>query len=353
MRLPGKKYLVGGMVRDELMGVEANSDRDWVITGATEAEMLDAGFRRIGRSFPVFLHPRTKEEYALARREQKTAPGHAGFEFTTGPEVSIEQDLRRRDLTVNAMARGDDGSLIDPYGGRRDLEAKILRHVSDAFAEDPLRVFRVARFASSFPDFNVAEETNELMRNMQPELIALAPERVWLEYEKSMSSLAPFRFFEVLNDSDCLDPWFDEINIFGLIALLRERWMREMNAVAALGWVSDEESTVAQLAKLKAPGKFVRVARNVAKFGHDLSSLDSASPDDILTLFERCGAFRPGIAFFLLVEAVESCAGVSLQNVLELVETVKNIRLPRLPSAEYGYALREARRAAIESYWSP
>ena len=151
MRLPGKKYLVGGMVRDELMGVEANSDRDWVITGATEAEMLDAGFRRIGRSFPVFLHPRTKEEYALARREQKTAPGHAGFEFTTGPEVSIEQDLRRRDLTVNAMARGDDGSLIDPYGGRRDLEAKILRHVSDAFAEDPLRVFQSGAFCVVVP----------------------------------------------------------------------------------------------------------------------------------------------------------------------------------------------------------
>ena len=132
------------------------------------------------------------------------------------------------------MACDGNGRLIDPYGGRKDLESKKLRHVSDAFAEDPLRVFRVARFAASFPDFSVAEETSDLMREMQPELVELSPERVWIEYEKGMSSLTPFRFFEVLNEAQCVEPWFEDVNVFGLIALLKERWLRELNAIAAL-----------------------------------------------------------------------------------------------------------------------
>ena len=353
MRIPGTIYLVGGAVRDDLLGAEAKkSDRDWVVTGTDEKAMLRAGFKRIGHSFPVYLHPETQEEYALARTERKTAFGHKGFEFSADPEVSIEQDLQRRDLTINAMACDADGRLIDPYGGQKDLEAKILRHVSDAFAEDPLRVFRVARFAATFPEFTVAEETADLMREMQEELRELSPERVWMEYEKGMSSLTPFRFFEVLNEAECVEPWFEEINVFGLIALLKERWLREHNAIAALGWISDEASTVRQLRKLKAPGKFLRLARSVALFGHQLSNLEDASPNDVLTLFERSGAFRPGIAFFLLVEAVETCAGVSLQRVLDLIETVKAIRLPKLPSQEYGFALREARLATIASTWS-
>ena len=172
------------------------------------------------------------------------------------------------------------------------------------------------------------------MREMQPELVELSPERVWIEYEKGMSSLTPFRFFEVLNEAQCVEPWFEDVNVFGLIALLKERWLRELNAIAALGWISDEASTVRQLRKLKAPGKFLRLARSVATFGHQLSNLEDASPNDVLTLFERSGAFRPGIAFFLLIEAVETCAGVSLQKVLDLVEAVKRIRLPKLPSQE-------------------
>ena len=158
-------YLVGGAVRDQLLGRHVR-ERDWVVVGATERDMLGRGFRQVGRDFPVYLHPETGEEYALARTERKQGRGHKGFEWQVGSEVTLEDDLRRRDLTINAMARNPDNGLIDPYGGCNDLASKILRHVSDAFSEDPLRVFRVARFAATFPDFTVEKETAELMRSM-------------------------------------------------------------------------------------------------------------------------------------------------------------------------------------------
>ena len=155
--------MVGGAVRDQLLGRPVN-DRDWVVVGATAQQMLDAGFRPVGRDFPVFLHPRTQEEYALARTERKSAPGYHGFMVHADPSVTLEQDLSRRDLTINAMALRDDGTLIDPHGGARDLQQRVLRHVSEAFAEDPVRILRVARFAARFADFRVAPETLALMR---------------------------------------------------------------------------------------------------------------------------------------------------------------------------------------------
>ncbi|HPM68798.1 MAG TPA: multifunctional CCA tRNA nucleotidyl transferase/2'3'-cyclic phosphodiesterase/2'nucleotidase/phosphatase, partial [Piscinibacter sp.] len=160
-----KVYLVGGAVRDELLGRPAG-DRDWVVVGATPIEMLDAGFVPVGRDFPVFLHPRTHEEYALARTERKTAPGYHGFAFHAAPEVTLEDDLARRDLTINAMAREEDGTLVDPHGGQRDLAGRVLRHVSPAFAEDPVRILRLARFAARFHDFSIAPQTMQLMREM-------------------------------------------------------------------------------------------------------------------------------------------------------------------------------------------
>ncbi|TXI16551.1 MAG: multifunctional CCA tRNA nucleotidyl transferase/2'3'-cyclic phosphodiesterase/2'nucleotidase/phosphatase, partial [Roseateles sp.] len=165
MSIPFQTYLVGGAVRDRLLGL-MGQDRDWVVVGASPQQLLDAGYQPVGKDFPVFLHPQTHEEVALARTERKTAAGYHGFAFHAAPDVTLEQDLARRDLTINAMAEADDGTVIDPYGGRRDLTDRVLRHVSPAFAEDPVRILRLARFAARFADFTVAPETVELMRQM-------------------------------------------------------------------------------------------------------------------------------------------------------------------------------------------
>ncbi|MEL4180710.1 multifunctional CCA addition/repair protein [Roseateles sp. PN1] len=200
-----QSYLVGGAVRDSLLGLP-QSDRDWVVIGADPAAMLAAGFVAVGQDFPVFLHPKTHEEYALARTERKTAPGYRGFAFHAAPEVTLEQDLGRRDLTINAMAQAADGQIIDPYGGQRDLADKVLRHVSPAFAEDPVRILRLARFAARFADFSIAEETTALMREMVAagEVDALVAERVWQEISRGLMEAKPSRMIEVLRDCGAL-----------------------------------------------------------------------------------------------------------------------------------------------------
>ncbi|MDF3035360.1 MAG: cca [Paucimonas sp.] len=192
-------YIVGGAVRDELLGLPVQ-DRDYVVVGATPEQMIALGFTPVGKDFPVFLHPLTHEEHALARTERKTALGYKGFEFFTSPDVTLEEDLARRDLTINAMARDEHGNLIDPFGGRADLLAGIFRHVSPAFAEDPVRILRVARFAARFTGFKVAPETNQLMRNMVDtgEVDALVPERAWQEMARGLMEQKPSRMFEVL-----------------------------------------------------------------------------------------------------------------------------------------------------------
>ena len=215
-----KKYLVGGAVRDALLGLPVH-ERDWVVTGATPEEMAEQGYRPVGKDFPVFLHPQTKEEYALARTERKTARGYRGFAFFAGPEVSLEDDLIRRDLTINAIAQGSDGTLIDPYGGQRDLQEKILRHVSPAFAEDPVRILRIARFATRFAPmgFRVAEETMALMRQMvdDGEADALVPERVWRECERALMHGKPSTFFYTLRECGALARVMPEIDaLFGV-----------------------------------------------------------------------------------------------------------------------------------------
>ncbi len=215
-----KTYLVGGAVRDELLDYPF-SERDWVVVGATPETMEADGFRPVGRDFPVFLHPQTGEEYALARTERKTGRGYKGFHFYTGPEVGLEDDLARRDLTINAMARGEAGELVDPFGGREDLDNRVLRHVSPAFAEDPLRVLRVARFAARYHHlgFVVAAETLGLMRQLavSGELEALTPERVWAELHKALSERSPWVFIEVLRRSGALRVLLPEVDrLFGV-----------------------------------------------------------------------------------------------------------------------------------------
>lgn len=207
-------FLVGGAVRDQLLNYPC-SERDWVVVGATPEQMIAAGFRPVGRDFPVFLHPETQEEYALARTERKSGRGHQGFTFNASPSVTLEEDLARRDLTINAMAQTADGSLVDPYGGQRDLAERVLRHVSAAFVEDPLRVLRVARFASRYAHlgFRIAPETQELMHRIvaEGELNHLSAERVWREVERALGQRSPQVFFAVLADCGALTVWMPEL----------------------------------------------------------------------------------------------------------------------------------------------
>ncbi len=213
-------YLVGGAVRDQLLGIPAR-ERDWVVVGATPQELLDLGYRPVGKDFPVFLHPDTHEEYALARTERKTAPGYHGFSFHAAPEVTLEEDLRRRDLTINAMAQDAQGRLIDPFNGQEDLRQGRLHHVSEAFAEDPVRILRTARFAARFArwGFKVTHGTNRLMRRMVEagEVDALVAERVWQEFQRALGESNPERFIEVLRGCGALARIFPEIDaLFGV-----------------------------------------------------------------------------------------------------------------------------------------
>lgn len=216
--MPLTSYIVGGAVRDGLLGLPIK-DHDHVVVGATPEEMVSLGFRPVGKDFPVFLHPETHEEYALARTERKTARGYKGFAVHATPDVTLEQDLLRRDLTINAMARAEDGTLIDPHGGRADLEARLFRHVSTAFAEDPVRILRVARFAARFPEFTLAPETLELMRDMVAagEVDALVAERVWQELSRGLLEATPSRMFQVLRACGALARLLPEVDaLFGV-----------------------------------------------------------------------------------------------------------------------------------------
>ncbi len=226
-------YLVGGAVRDELLGLPIR-ERDWVVVGARPEDLTSQGYKAVGKDFPVFLHPESREEYALARTERKTGPGYRGFETRFSPDVTLEQDLERRDLTINAIARNpESGALIDPFGGQRDLNERWLRHVSPAFVEDPVRVLRVARFAARFAPlgFRVAPETLALMQEIaaRGELDALVPERVWQETQRALELPAPRRFFEVLREAQALRVIFPEIDaLFGVPQ--PEQWHPEIDA---------------------------------------------------------------------------------------------------------------------------
>jgi tRNA nucleotidyltransferase (CCA-adding enzyme) len=242
-----KIYKVGGAVRDELLGLPVK-DHDYVVVGATPDEMIRQGYKPVGRDFPVFLHPRTHEEYALARTERKTARGYHGFEFHAAPDVTLEQDLARRDLTINAIARDAEGQVIDPYRGAEDLKAGVLRHVSAAFAEDPVRILRVARFAARL-GFGVAPETMQLMRGMarNGEADALVPERVWQEIARGLMETRPSRMFQVLRESGALERVLPELDAL---------WDDGDAAGAAMGALDDAARSGATL-----PARFATPAR--------------------------------------------------------------------------------------------
>src|SRR5437868_8838191 len=262
-------YIVGGAVRDELLGLPVN-DRDWVVVGASPQQLIAAGFLPVGKDFPVFLHPETREEYALARTERKTAAGYHGFVFHAEPNVTLEQDLARRDLTINAMAQDTQGRIVDPFHGQRDLKARVLRHVTTAFREDPVRILRLARFAARFADFSVAPETMQLMREMVEagEVDALVPERVWQELSRGLMEARPSRMFEVLRDCGALARLLPEVDrLWGVPQ--RADYHPEVDTGVHLMMVLDMS------ARLNAP-----LVVRFACLGHDLGK--GTTPADIL-----------------------------------------------------------------------
>ncbi|HNI50185.1 MAG TPA: multifunctional CCA addition/repair protein [Azospira sp.] len=338
-----KVYVVGGAVRDELLNLPVQ-DRDWVVVGATPEEMLAAGFRPVGKDFPVFLHPRTQEEYALARTERKTAPGYAGFAFHAAPDVTLEEDLARRDLTINAMARGDDGVLVDPYGGQADLSARVFRHVGPAFVEDPVRILRLARFAARFTEFTVAPETMALMREMvgNGEVDALVPERVWQELSRGLMETQPSRMFDVLRECGALKRLLPELDrLWGVpqraeyhpeidtgvhvmmvvdtaarrdqelpvrfAALLhdlgkgttpKDEWPRHIAHEARSVKLAE---TVC--ARLKVPADCRDLAVLAARYHGDIHRAEELRPDTIVRLFEKTDALRRPQRFEQLLQA--------------------------------------------------
>jgi tRNA nucleotidyltransferase (CCA-adding enzyme) len=343
-------YLVGGAVRDALLGLPVR-ERDWVVVGGTRAELLRMNYREVGRDFPVFLHPQTHEEYALARLERKIAPGYRGFAVEFGPEVTLDEDLARRDLTINAIAQSPDGTLIDPYGGVRDIESRTLRHVSDAFVEDPVRVLRVARFAARFAPlgFRIAAQTMLMMQSMvaRREVDALVAERVWQETGKALREPSAGIFFEVLRECGALQSIFPEIDaLFGVpqpaqwhpeidtgihtlmvlgqaVALSADTRVRFAALVHDLGkgatpraeWPSHrghEERSVALIealcARLRLPGDYRELAVLVARYHGIVHRAFELKPKTLLQFMERADAFRRPERFADVLLACEADA---------------------------------------------
>lgn len=329
-----KTFLVGGAVRDALLNLPVK-DKDWVVVGATPEAMLEQGYQQVGRDFPVFLHPKSREEYALARTERKNGKGYTGFVTWSAPDVTLEQDLQRRDLTINAIAQTEEGQLFDPYHGQRDIAERTLRHVSAAFNEDPLRVLRVARFAARFAhlNFRIADETQSLMRTMveSGELAALTPERVWKETEKALTSYNPQVYFQVLRDCGALNVLFPEIdNLFGIPA--PAKWHPEIDTgvhtlmtlamAAALSdsievrfatlfhdigkaltppekWPSHHghgpagvPMVAALCQRLRVPNAIRDLALVVTEFHDIVHTIERQSADSLISLFDRIDAWR-------------------------------------------------------------
>jgi len=312
-------YVVGGAVRDALLGLPVQ-DHDWVVVGATPEDMVAKGFRPVGKDFPVFLHPETHEEYALARTERKTAPGYHGFVFHTSPDVKLEDDLVRRDLTVNAMAQGEDGLIVDPYGGQQDLRDRIFRHVSEAFAEDPVRILRLARFAARFPDFRVADATCALMRRMveDGEADALVPERVWQELSRGLMEQAPSRMLAVLRDCGALARILPELDaLWGSDAGMR--LVQAIDRAAARGLPLpvrfavlvrplDTQLIAAVCKRLRVPVDCRDLATMTAREQDNVEQALALDAEALVALFERCDGFRKPERFAQMLQAVDGAA---------------------------------------------
>ena len=397
-------YLVGGAVRDAQLGIP-HRERDWCVVGATPAELEAKGFRRVGKDFPVFLHPETGEEYALARTERKTAPGYHGFDVDYSPTVTLEEDLQRRDLTINAIARDADGNLVDPWGGLDDIERRVLRHVSDAFAEDPVRILRVARFAARFRKlgFTIAEETLGLMRRMVAagEVDALVPDRVWKETESALSGSNVRVFFEVLRECGALRVLYPEVDaLFGVPQ--PKEWHPEIDTGLHVMMVLDQAEALsddlevrfaalvhdlgkgttppsklpshpghetrgckllrAMAERLPVPNACRDLGLLVAEYHTHLHRAFELRPKTVLKVLERCDAFRRPARFeqFLLTCEADARGRAGLENrrygqadfFREALAAASSIDAgaiaARTPERKIPTAIRRARRIAIE-----
>ena len=402
-----KTFLVGGAVRDELLGVPFD-ERDWVVVGSTPEQMLAAGFQQVGKDFPVFLHPISKEEYALARTERKKGVGYTGFEVHADADVTLEQDLSRRDLTINAIAKSESGDVIDPYQGREDIERRVLRHVSPAFVEDPLRVIRVARFAARYAHlgFTVAKPTMQLMSQIvaADELQTLSAERVWRETEKALATESPEVFFQVLQGCGALNVLFPELQaLFGvpqsavshpeidcgvhsLMVLQQASLLSKDTAVRYAALVHDlgkavtaadhlphhpghEKATLPLLQalqqRIKVPNRHAQLAQVVARWHTTLHGLKGQDSENILSMLTELGVFRQGgwLEEFVLCCEADSRGRSGFENqAYPQADQLKDLaaRCCRVTAAALiadgvegkavGEALRHQRLAVIDSF---
>jgi tRNA nucleotidyltransferase (CCA-adding enzyme) len=357
-------YVVGGAVRDELLGLPVQ-DHDWVVVGATPEQMVARGFRPVGKDFPVFLHPETHEEYALARTERKTAPGYHGFVFHTSPDVRLEDDLIRRDLTVNAMARAEDGSIVDPYGGRRDVQDRIFRHVSDAFAEDPVRILRLARFAARFADFRVAAATEALMRRMvdEGEADALVPERVWQEVARGLMENTPSRMFAVLRDCGALARILPELD--AQWAQCHPALAQRIDAAAAQGLALplrfvvlvrdlDPQAIAGLCQRLRVPADCRDLALMTARERDVVGRAQELDAESLVALLERSDGFRKPERFIEMLQA-SGCGEAQAARLAQALAAARAVNAGEVAAscgddrARIPHAVHAARVVAVQN----
>lgn len=356
-----KTYVVGGAVRDRLLGRPV-VDRDHVVVGANPDQMRAAGFIPVGREFPVFLHPDTHEEYALARTERKTAPGYAGFIFHADPSVTLEQDLARRDLTINAMAEDDDGHIIDPFGGRRDLAARLFRHVGPAFTEDPVRILRIARFAARFTDFTLTPATAHLMRSMvdDGEVDALIAERVWQEWARGLAEVRPSRMLEILSACGALARLAPEVTAHHASqwpALDSSADRGGPLAVRFAVWMAEAGVTEAQLLalcdRMRVPNDCRDLALLFVRERHHLEALTGRAADDVLGFIERSDGLRRPERLGLLLDAFDALAPQARQRdiLTRALAAIRSVNATRVTAGlareRIPHELRAARLAAL------
>ena len=352
-------YLVGGAVRDELLGISNNkSVKDYVVVGSSPQEMKSLGYRQVGKNFPVFIDPDSSDEYALARIESKVGIGYSGFEFDTSKSVTLEQDLYRRDLTINAIARNLEGELIDPYGGLDDIKTKTIRHVSDAFSEDPVRLLRVARFASRFDKlgFNIAPETRKLMKQMviSGEVDALVPERVFKELSLPLCSDKPSIFFDVLIESSAFHRLFPMLTSTGShISQLVDASVEDLDVKFAL-WLHEQklEDISALCSHLKCPKDYQQIAELVAEWHFFSKHLLSHSTEEVLNFYLKTDSLRRQRRFEKILIAFKEL-GIDIKPISEILVALKTINVSKLDKALIVEQIAQKRLSVIGRFLNP
>ena len=351
-------FLVGGAIRDQILGVATETtEKDYVVVGSSHEEILSLGYRQVGKEFPVFLHPKTHDEYALARIERKVGSGYTGFEFDTSTTVTLEQDLSRRDLTINAIAQKKDGngSYVDPYGGIEDIKKKKLRHVSEAFSEDPVRILRTARFASRFSNlgFTIDDKTLKLIKKMvaSGEVDALTPERVFKEISLSMQTESPSIFFEVLIESGAYERLFPmlEVSNDNNFKLLDQSI--ELPEVTFSLWLYNQklQNIEALCDHLRCPRDFQQIAELVSEWHHLAMNFLSFSPHAILNFYLKNDGLRRHRRFQLILTAFD-CLGINIKPIIKLLELLKSIQISKLANINIAEEIVQERLSIITRF---